>query len=121
MFSSKATIKYFNDYCVAIIDNSIVSYYCSLIPKYIQFQKQATQPHITVVRKDKETGWNKDLWKFKDNTTIQFQYNGPINYNSPYFFLDCWSDDIGDIRTKLGLQTFRQPFKSYHITLGNTK
>lgn len=129
MFQSTATVKYGPGLkAIAIIDQNIASYYRSLIPLYYYAQPQLYQAHITIVRLNKETPANLDLWGKYDGKIINFQYDPTIQYDGKYFFLNAQSKDIGDIREELGMTRFRddRPFggllrSEYHITIANTK
>jgi len=107
---------------VVRIDQEIVDYYYSLIPKAKYAKRQMYPAHITVVRIPPiEVIKNEEAWGKYEGEKISFIYNGEIKFESPYFFIEAWSERIGDIREELGLPRFRQSFTSYHITVGNVK
>lgn len=103
-----------------LVDAEIVNYYRALIPSHYKVQKQKYAPHITVVRTKLETPelthWNKYALE-----EIHFQYDGCVLFDGEYFYLDVVCERIGEIRRELGLPTYRQDNKGYHITLGNCK
>ncbi len=116
---------------VVWVDQGIADFYRSLIPKSKGVQSQAQKAHITVVRatsqKQIEAPTNVEAWGKYEGERIPFEYDPEIKFDSPYWFLEAWSERIGDIREELGLPRFRHtdlakpPYKSYHITLGNIK
>ena len=116
---------------VVWVDNDIAEYYRSLIPKAKYVQSQAQKAHITVIRatsnKQIEVPTNLEAWGKYEGEKVSFEYEPQIKFDAPYYYLDAWSDRIGDIREELGLPRFRHtdlgkaPFQSYHITLGNIK
>lgn len=52
-----------------------------------------------------------------DPELARYYFNAIPNY----YYLESWSDMIGDLREKLGLTRYRVGFDSYHITIGNNK
>lgn len=120
MFSSVGRVKYHNHYVTLEIDQGIVDFYYSLIPKAWYAQRQAYRAHITISRLGKEEPGRMN-WKYMDGMKVKFVYNPYIYEQKPYFFLKAYSDGIADIRSKLCLPKYRYPFDSYHITVGNVK
>ncbi len=128
IYSSTAIVKYENDKVYALVDQQISDYYRSLIPKYIYVQPQKYKAHITIVRSGKERAPNIIFWGKYEGLIINFKYDSAIKSDSLYFWLNVFSDDIGDIREELGLEKFRNDLAfggtqrtSYHITIGNKK
>lgn len=128
IYSSTAIVKYENDKVYALVDQQISDYYRSLIPKYIYVQPQKYKAHITIVRSGKERPLNINCWGKHEGLGIKFEYNSEIKSDSLYFWLDVFSNDIGNIREELGLERFRNDIAfggiqrtSYHITIGNKK
>lgn len=119
---SKGRLVYGPSYrLVALVDKELVRYYLALIPKCKNVWPQAYPPHITIVRNRYETPTNLGEWgKYKDYI-LQFSYIPRVYWEGPYFYLRVYSDTIGRIRRTLGLPEYRTNFKSYHITIGNTK
>lgn len=105
----------------AQIDCGICDLYYHMIPAHFVARRPLYGNKITVVRSPPKEKFdlNKAI-KFA-NRTIEFEYDGFINYQQPYFYIDCWSPEISEIRKLLGLPKFRNGFKSYHITIGNVK
>jgi hypothetical protein len=85
-------------------------------------------PHITVVRKGKESPNTINFEKF-DKRLIKYFYSPVIHEGDVYFWLNAYSSDIEEIREELGLTNgpwndiiAPLPFKkTLHITLGNKK
>lgn len=128
IYSSTAVVKYENDKVYALVDQQISDYYRSLIPKYIYVQPQKYKAHITIVRSGKERAPNIIFWGKHEGIIINFKYDSEIKSDSLYFWLDAFSNDIGNIREELGLERFRNDLTfggiqrtSYHITIGNKK
>lgn len=92
------------------------NYYFRLFPKYFEITRQKFEAHVTIVRSFERA-------EFKKNYTgrIDIDYDPMVYYDSPYYFLKCWSKQIGEIRKELGLPEYRKPFDYYHITIANTK
>lgn len=112
---------------IAQIDQGISDFYFSLIPKYYNAKPQAYRAHITIVRLRKETP-TLDAWGLHEGRLIRYQYDPVINMGDKYFWLNVFSEEIGDIRVALGLLRYRddsawggKKHASYHITLGNRK
>lgn len=122
LLESKAQLCYYNRYCVAYTHDDLAKYYLSLIPKAWYVQPQAFPAHLTVVRKDKEdVVTEQENWKAKHGEWITFLYCPCIHNDGTYFWLNCWSKDIGRIRKSLGLSWYRPGFNCYHLTIGNKK
>lgn len=120
MFSGKGRLRYYTNYVVLEIDQGIVNYYYSLIPKYEYAQRQANKAHITVVRLGKEFP-SREFWGYRKGDILSFSYNPYIHYEHPYFFIKAYSDEIGKVREKLGLSFYRKPWAYFHISIGNKK
>lgn len=115
-----------NNRLVLNIDPDIVRYYYSLLPKYLNVQRQYHKPHITICR----TGIEKpalDVSNF-DGLTASFLYSNIIDRDNRYFWLNCWSRELEEIRTVLGLTIASRitipplgHMKTFHITIGNIK
>lgn len=121
LFDADAKLQYYSDYCVAYVDQGIVDFYRSLIPKAYKPNPQMWPAHITVSRKRIECPPNKEVWKKYEGQSVRFTYSNEIHTDGIYYWLNTWSDEIGRIREELGLDYYRQPFNSYHLSLGNLK
>jgi len=71
--------------------------------------------HISVVKGEKPV--NKAAWKKYHGKKIKFQYSNAINDNGKHWWHFVKCDELGKIRTELGLPE-KPPFFRYHITVG---
>lgn len=111
---------------VVWIDKEIGRYYRSLVPKSIFIQPQMYPSHVTVVRTAIEIPSKMEAWGKYENEEILIDYSNEVHFDDPYFYLNAWSERIGEIREELGLSQYRMLHPSgykdcYHITIGNTK
>lgn len=123
-FELEGTIKYYNHWCLAWLPEELGQYYRSLLPKCWYVYPPMNLPHVTIVR-EFETP-DRTNWKKHDGETITVQVMYGIETDGTYFWLDCFSDEIGYLRRMLGLRTFRDDYRynvynTYHITIGNVK
>ena len=127
IFSSQGVVQSSKRKCIVMVDQQIANYYYGLIPPYIQKQRQKHPAHITIIRE-----FEFNLFKIPDSEAEEkggdihglplfFLYQGLIHFTYPYFYLKCWSWQIGQIRKEFGLKEFREGFSCYHITVGNVK
>jgi hypothetical protein len=123
MFVSWATIKYErigrDHKAYAIVDQGIVDYYFSLIPKYFIAQRQAYRAHITIVRNGRDFPKNLDFWAKYEGEKFQFEYSHEVEYDEKYLWINVKSERISKIRDQLGL--FVRDNDNYHISIGNFK
>ena len=119
MFKVKGKVEFYTSWCIAWVDDEIREYYSSLVPKYFYLQPPAAKAHATIVRKSIEQVQDWSVWN--KPYEVDIEYDGLIQYDDVYFWLNCWSKDIGDLREKFGLPRFRAGFDRYHITIGNRK
>lgn len=120
MFKIDGKVKYYNDYCVAYVDNELSRYARSLIPKSYYINKQRYDSHLTIVRKGAEFPKNLEFWGKHDGQKVEIWYNPVIDTCGTYFWINAQSPQIGEIRKELGLREYRYG-DSYHITIGNVK
>ena len=138
LFSSTGYLKYQNERFIVSVDEDLSRYYISQIPLKINKQKYA--PHITVAKISK-TELKKlclsDIYKkFFPNQNIflnevsigkiiKFDYNHYIFNNEIYFWLNAYSDELNEFRSRIdSLSDIWMPpdgSKCFHITLGNLK
>lgn len=112
---------------VLSVDPGIVKFYRSLIPKYMKFNPQRHDPHISVVRH--ELPLNPYAWEKYEKEIIEFEYSSYIHEGTMYFWLNAFSSRLEDIREELGLpitsiyDKYVPPGynKIFHFTLGNKK
>ncbi len=77
----------------------------------------ARGPHITFTAGEKESvSFDFSRLDRYKGVKIQFKYNNLIWTNGQAFWLDCWSNDLDEIREELGLLPRR-----LHLTIGNIK
>lgn len=118
IFTTIGEVKGYNDYLVAYVDRAIGYYFYSLIPKSKHVIKQKYPPHVTIVRKDRE---HVADWRHLEGKKVEIQIDTEVKSNNKYYWLDAYSQDINDVRVSLGYEPFREPFNTFHITIGNTK
>lgn len=127
MFSSSGVLQYGPGMRAVIwADQGISDLYRKLIPKYYYAQPQMYPAHITVVRSGREDVKNMDKWQKYEGELVPFEYDGYVNFDKPYFYLDIKSNRLGDIREELGLPRFRfgelgARGGRYHLTIANVK
>jgi len=105
MFYSTGTLRYYNDPIKLIVevDPDISRFYYSLIPKYIHANKQMFAPHISVVRK--EIPPNMTAWNKYGGHELDFEYDNYIYNDETYYWLNCYSKRLEEIRIELGLSS----------------
>jgi len=113
---------------VVEIDKQLSEYYRSLIPKWIQTNKQAYKPHITACRCYKETPVNLEHWGKYEGEEVFFKYSPIVHFGKVYCWLNIFCKRLEEIRAELGLpvssEYTRPPegfLRCFHSTLGNTK
>ena len=133
-FTSSGVLRYGENRLVLDIDQGIVDYYRSMIPKYMDIRPQRYNAHISVVRKEiKEP--NRNFWFKHENKEIDFVYSPKICFDNRYYWLNVWSKGLETIRTELELSNiphyigdgYTPPplntdfIKTFHVTIGNRK
>lgn len=123
MFSSSGQLSYGPGIrSVVSVDPGIINYYRSLIPQHYCVNRQRYSGHITVVRTGKESPTKMDAWGKHQEAVIQFHYDPHIQQQGVYWYLNVYSEQIGDIREELGLPRFRFADRPcYHLSLANNK
>ena len=129
LHTSVGTLRYSNHsyWMVVDIDQGIMDFYQSLIPKYIKYNKPLYPAHISVVRK--ETPTITEPWLKHQGEKIEFRYSPIIHSGELYIWLNVYCKRLEDIRRELGLPVhswvtnppapgFEQCF---HSTIGNFK
>lgn len=106
---------------VANVDENLVEYYRSLIPKCIDYQIPKAKPHITIVRENVEKPTNFRVWNKYGLKKLDFQYDGVLHFSETYIWMNVRSETIRQIRLELGLPAYRFGNQLYHITIGNFK
>lgn len=109
------------------VDQGVVDYYRSLIPRCHTVNRQLYPAHISVVRK--ELVPNLAAWGRHDSLEIPFVYSTKVERSETYWWLNVWSERLEAIRLELGL-TVSSPFiqppderwrQTFHISLANSK
>lgn len=131
LFESEGTLQYSVEPQVGFklivsVPQQLSNYYFSLIPSYKNVNRQFYPAHISVVRK--ETPTNLEAWGKHHNQRIKFLYENWIYSGTVYYWLNCFSQELEDIRLELGLPVSSQYtlppagfVKCFHMTLANTK
>jgi len=125
MYQLEGIIKYYNTWVIAWVPKELDKYYRSLLPKAWYVHPPMNPPHVSIVRKFEEP--KRDEWGVHDGESIVIDVEPGVNTDGLYYWLDCWSDEIGYLRRRLGLDTFRDGdsryprYGCYHITIGNVK
>lgn len=98
-------------------DQGIVDYYEWLLRKnWITVNKNTFWgSHISVIKGEEPK--NKNEWN-KDFGEIEFYYSNIIRMdNNRHAWIDCYSEQLADIRAILGVG--KEIKMSYHLTIGN--
>lgn len=127
MFTSSGMLKYSQNPIKLIveIDPDIAKFTRALIPKYLRVKSPMWAPHISVVR-----NWVPPYMEFWDKhqyREISFNYENYIYNDELYYWLNCYSRELENIRSELGMKPHGDVTWSpdgrhkFHITVGNTK
>jgi len=115
-----------NNRLVLRIDPDIVKLYYSLLPKAWYVQRSYHPAHITVCR----TGVERPAVGVENFSGLrcEFFYSNIIDWDERYFWLNCWSRELEEVRSILGLtiaSRLTMPpaghMKTFHCTIGNVK
>lgn len=133
-FETTGQLKYFDNKLIVQLDQGIVDFYLSLIPKSLRVTRQKYPAHISVVRK--QIPPNMEFWRKYESETVPILYGNTIYNGQIYFWLNAFSLRLDEIRKELGflinpdnpaenLEGIDRPDgdyqRIYHITLGNLK
>ncbi len=124
MYQISGIIQYYNTWVLAWLPEDLDGYYRSLVPKAWYVKPPMNKPHISIVRKFETP--NREAWGKHEGQTIIVDVIPGVETDGTYYWLDCFSDEVGYIRRMLGLSTFREgdgftDYNCYHITIGNVK
>ena len=125
MYHLTGIIQYYNNWCLAWLPEELDKYYRALLPKAWGVKPSMNKPHVSIIRKFECPDRTK--WGLCDGKTIVVNIMPGIETDGTYYWLNCFSDEIGYIRRNLGLSTFRDVnpeyviYSTYHITIGNVK
>jgi hypothetical protein len=127
MIHSEGTLHYENNpykmYLAADIE--LARFYRSLVPRTYVCQPQRYAAHLSVIRE--EMPLRLEAWGKYEGTTILFEYDPEIRYNGVYWWLDCYSPRLCEIREELGLPALSELARPpslkdcFHLTIGNSK
>jgi hypothetical protein len=107
LFKSSGMLIYSENFKLNVeVDQQIVDYTRSLIPKSITIKKQKYKPHITVVRNEDIINYSK--WMIYTNEMIDFEYDNYVFNNNTYYWLRAFSPKLSKIRLELGLLSSSQ-------------
>ena len=112
-------IAYYNNWVLAWLSSDLGKYYRSLLPKAWGINPPTNPPHISIVRVFEKP--DRSRWGEFDGQELDVTICDGIETDGTYYWLDCFSDEVGYVRRRLGLSTFRQAYTCYHITIGNVK
>ena len=96
---------------VVEVDKDIVEYYVKLIPKNVSYTIPTAPPHIVVSDSEKIQG----NWGNLEGKKTSFEYENYVHSDKDHFWLNAYSDTIGEIRDMLGLPNV----SSYKIIIAN--
>jgi hypothetical protein len=105
MLVSSGIIKYDTSDChwvTVSVDQEILNYYYSLIPKYYRVIRPRWKAHVTVVRPE-DNPTNLQNWGLRDGQIANFVYDPTILYEKGFWWFNLWSIEMEDIRKELGL------------------
>lgn len=107
------------------ICQDLSEYYRSLIPSYYRAVKPRYPAHVTVVRPEKEIPPKIRYWGDYEGEEVAVIYDPYILNGNGYYWLNCWSKRLEEIREELGLPntskySLRPPGfnKTFHTTIG---
>lgn len=128
LYNSEGVLRYKSDPLKLIleVEQSIVDYYRSLIPRYWNSQPQRYRAHVSVVRN--VTPSNMDMWGKREGVVVPFLYSDRIYNGEIYLWLNVFSVELEEIRRELGLPISSLYFDppdgflyTFHMTLANVK
>lgn len=118
MYTTIGTLTYGPGLMASVlVDKEIPKYYRSLIPKSNSLLGISYPPHVTVVRLDVEQP-NIENWGKYEGEKIAIEYENIIRNDERHWWIDVYSERIGEIRQELGLGKFRVGYRRYHLTIG---
>lgn len=118
MYSITGTLHYYHTTCNLLFGRDLADYYRALLPKAWYVKPPRTESHISVVRPFESP--NMDFWKKYEQEKIAINYWLPVNTDGIYFWLDCSSPRLVEIRRELRLVDHLAN-NCFHCTIGNTK
>lgn len=108
-----------------VVDPGIAEFYRSLVPKHLKCQRGRFAPHVTVVRN--EVPPNMEKWGAYEGKEVVIEYDPFLEYDGVYWWLNCHSSFLEQIREELELPVWDKWNMSpdgqncFHMTIGNSK
>lgn len=129
LYKSYGILKYFREpfKCIVEIDQNLVDYYRKLIPKVHKVNRQGWSAHISVVRNRTPDDFDIFKWGQYEGELIGFAYSPKIQNDETYFWLNCYSLRLEEIRTELKIPPYEHLnlpegySQRFHTTIGNLK
>lgn len=123
LHKSCGILRYVPRKLIVEVDPEIVEYYRHWLQ--VTLNRQMYAPHISVVRKEEPP--HMGFWGKYEGELVEFEYSHIVQSGSVYYWLNCYSQRLIDIRLELGLPAAtsltRPPDGEwcFHCTIGNTK
>lgn len=129
MFTTSATINYRHDsdgsWITAWMDNNILNYYYSLIPKHYRVNKPRWKAHATIARPE-EGPFNMGVWGMHEGKLAQIVYDPMLHEERGIWWINLWSVEFEQIRLEMNLsiksRITKPPSsefsKCFHCTVG---
>lgn len=108
-----------------VIDPGVAEFYRSMVPKHEECRPGRYAPHVTVVRN--EVPGNMKKWGLYEGLEVELEYDSLVWYDGTYWWLDCYSEFLENVRMELGLPMYSKyscpPSGKFcfHMTIGNSK
>lgn len=118
MYSITGVLRYYHTTCNLLLGRDLADYYRALLPKAWYVKPPRTESHISVVRPFETP--NMAFWRKYEQEKIAINYWLPVMSDGCYFWLNCSSVRLEEIREELGLERHRIG-GVFHITVGNLK
>ena len=127
MFKSSGSLKYYPDEyrMILSVNQNMLDYYFTLIPRYYRATKPGWKAHITAVRPEKESPPKIRYWGDYENEEVEFLYDSYMLEGGGFYWINVWSKRLETIREELGLENTSKYSlrptgynKTFHITIG---
>lgn len=108
-----------------VVDPGVAEFYRKLVPKHQKCQPGRYAPHVTVVRNELPTDMEK--WGLYEGKEVVVEYDNIPKYDGTYWWLDCYSEFLEQVREDLGLPRYAKwnmppdGKACFHMTIGNSK
>lgn len=104
------------------MDQGIIDFYRSLVPKWVRLNSQMYPAHVSVVRKVVPV--NLGFWGRYEGEVVDFEYSPVVCNEGVYYWLNVFSRRLEEVRVELGLsptRVFEGGLSCFHATVGNIK